>query len=424
LRNGKKYRYGAENGGIGLAGFGLFTTFGAMYHLIDYIYLAEYIAPACSALSCAVLLLLSYGHNYTHTEVRIKKIAIFYLCASFFSWTATSAYLFFPEAFVLIQSLLYLSLLYAQVFLYRLFHLLTGTNNRKRFSPLHYLIPAVICVVLAVWSFFVPYEVQLDIVTGRGRVIPQGYGAYSLFFMSKLPVRLLYCAFYTTLTFWRLAKYYKRINASSSLVRKPAGWIFLLVLLTVTSAVVSTVAGLMRSAGLYLSLFGSIASVALFAQHIVLTFTVIRRRYILYITFPGQKQEALSGETAGADEKKPRKPYSRTDGRLLTRRGFETYIKEHKPYLDASFKITNLVEAMAINRTYLSKFVNRTYGMNFNRYVNCCRLREVDRLIHLPSNRDRALRELVCEAGFADMKHYRRTLATEKEEKTDDGNDR
>jgi hypothetical protein len=396
----------------------------AMYHLLDYIYLAEYIAPACSALSCAVLLLLSYGHNYTHTEVRIKKIAIFYLCASFFSWTATSAYLFFPEAFVPIQSLLYLSLLYAQVLFYRLFHLLTGTNNRKRFSPLHYLIPAVICAVLVIWSFFVPYEVQLDIVTGRGKVIPQGYGAYSLFFMSKLPVRLLYCVFYTTLTFWRLAKYYKRINASSSLVRKPAGWIFLLVLLAVTSAVVSTVAGLMRSAGLYLSLFGSIASVALFAQHIVLTFTVIRRSYILYIIrFPGQEQEALPGQTAGTDEKKPRKPYSRTDGRLLTRHGFDAYIRKHKPYLNPSFKITGLVEAMEINRTYLSKFVNRTYGVNFNRYVNLCRLRELDRLVNLPSNKGTPLGKLVCEAGFADMKHYRRTLATEKEEKTDDGND-
>jgi len=32
------------------------------------------------------------------------------------------------------------------------------------------------------------------------------------------------------------------------------------------------------------------------------------------------------------------------------------------------------------NRTYISAFINREYGMNFNRFINNYRLKEIERL--------------------------------------------
>ena len=55
--------------------------------------------------------------------------------------------------------------------------------------------------------------------------------------------------------------------------------------------------------------------------------------------------------------------------------------------------MTDLVEDLDVNRTVLSAFINQTYGMNFNRYLNRFRLRELDRLRSHPA-KPRQEREL------------------------------
>ncbi|WP_307756529.1 helix-turn-helix domain-containing protein [uncultured Alistipes sp.] len=404
--------------------------FGVVNDLGSYIYIAEYIAPAFSAISCAILLMLSYANSFTHTEVKIKRIAILYLCASGFSWASTFIYIYFPPLFVYIQAATYLSMLYAQVLFYRLFHLLTSVRDSERFSVWHYLVPAIISGTLMVWSFFVPYQVQLEIVEGLGKVVPEGYEVYSRFFMSKMGMRFLYSLIYMTLVFVRLTRYYKTINNSPNLVRRPARWIKLLAVLTVASVIVSYIGTLMRSVGLYRSLLAAVASAAIIAQHILMTYHIIQRGYLLYITFPGREhtelkrgkgkaaattsgQAAPGVETTEATGDRKRKVYSRNSGEILNRANFDAYWKTHKPYLDPSFRITDLVDTLEVNRSYLSAFVNRTYGVNFNRYVNRCRLQELDRLVKLPSNTDKPLQELTAKAGFSEFRHYQRAVAAE-----------
>ncbi len=385
-----------------------------MNNLLDYLYISEYVAPAVSALSCAILLLLSYRNSYTHTEVKIKAATLIFMCSSFVSWTTLMMYLFFPELFVWVQALLYLSLLYAQVSFYRIFHILTGDDKKERFSPWHWIVPGIICVALAGWSLSVPYQIQLEITLGRTRTIPQGYEAYATFFVSKIPMRILYTAFYLTLTFLRLAKYRRNVGSPSSLVRKPSQWMILLLALTVATFLVTGVMATIKVTGLFTSLITAIASIMMMAQHIMLTFLVIQRSYMLYITLPEQTRVAavttIPAEAPEANGTKGRKSYSPNCGRPLTKSSFNAWIKENKPYLDPSLKITDLVEAMCVNRTYLSRFINRTYGMNFNRYINSLRIREFERLAPSGSNANKSLHGLVIKAGFTDLKHYRRAL--------------
>lgn len=379
-----------------------------MNHFFDYLYIAEYIGPVFSAISCAVLLLLSYENSHTHTEVKVKRTTILYLCAGAFSWTGAFIYIYFPEAFVIIQAPVYLSMLLTQVLFYQLFHILTSLKDKEPFNIWHYLIPVIICGALIVWSFFIPYNIQLEIVMGKGKAMPEGYEAYTRFFMSKMGMRVTYCIVYMTLTTLRLIQYYKTINQSPSLVRKPAKWVFMLALLTITSVIVSTVGAFMRSAGLYRSLLAAIASMAVFAQHVLLTYHIVQRGYMLYITFPGRKHIALKPDTEEVTESK----------QGLTRKSFESYIKTHKPYLNPSIKLTDLVDELETNRSYLSNFINNTYGINFKRYINRCLLKELERLMKKPSNKGKSASELITKVGFSGLRHYDRSVAAESDDST------
>lgn len=97
----------------------------------------------------------------------------------------------------------------------------------------------------------------------------------------------------------------------------------------------------------------------------------------------------------------------------LTRRRFDEYMKKQKPYLDCNLKMTDLEQGLCANRTVISNFVNRTYGMNFNRYINHLRIIEVHRLQKRASSDRYTLTELVRKAGFNATRTYARALAIE-----------
>ena len=58
--------------------------------------------------------------------------------------------------------------------------------------------------------------------------------------------------------------------------------------------------------------------------------------------------------------------------------------------------MTDLVEDLDVNRTVLSAFINQTYSMNFNRYLNRFRLRELDRLRSHPANQGKSVSSLIA----------------------------
>lgn len=136
---------------------------------------------------------------------------------------------------------------------------------------------------------------------------------------------------------------------------------------------------------------------------------------------------AITDEPTGLTQEKPKRVHRKiakvsknANGRLqmepLTRKRFDEYIRKQKPHLDCNLKMTDLEQGLSANRTVISNFVNRTYGMNFNRYINHLRIEEVQRLQKLLGNDKYTLTELVCKAGFTAMRNYTRALAIEKEE--------
>lgn len=99
----------------------------------------------------------------------------------------------------------------------------------------------------------------------------------------------------------------------------------------------------------------------------------------------------------------------------LTGKRFEEYFREHKPYLNPELKITDLIDPLKANRTVISNFVNKTYGVNFNRYINRLRVKELERLKNLPKNKGMEIPQLLSKAGFSSMRNYTRALAAEQD---------
>lgn len=92
----------------------------------------------------------------------------------------------------------------------------------------------------------------------------------------------------------------------------------------------------------------------------------------------------------------------------LTRKVFERRVVGEKLYLIPQLRLSDLTELFNINRSYLSRFINTTYGCGFNGYINRLRLHELERLMKLPCNKGKTANKLYPKAGFPNYQVYLR----------------
>ena len=77
---------------------------------------------------------------------------------------------------------------------------------------------------------------------------------------------------------------------------------------------------------------------------------------------------------------------------------FEQWFTTEKPYVNPDFKLMDIQKALPINRTYLSQFINKTYGCTFYQYVNTHRIEEAKRLLR--ERPGRKIDEVATLSGF------------------------
>ncbi|MBU3809902.1 MAG: AraC family transcriptional regulator [Candidatus Phocaeicola faecipullorum] len=77
--------------------------------------------------------------------------------------------------------------------------------------------------------------------------------------------------------------------------------------------------------------------------------------------------------------------------------------KRQKGFLCLGLTIQALSKSIGVNRTYLSNYVNDTYGRNFNRWVNELRIEEAKSRMKTAEN---SLAEIAAQVGFADLAHF------------------
>ena len=95
---------------------------------------------------------------------------------------------------------------------------------------------------------------------------------------------------------------------------------------------------------------------------------------------------------------------SNSENGLLLRQ----WMEQQKPYLNPEFKLMDLREVLPMNRTYLSQFINDTYGCPFYQFVNRYRIEEAQRLMH--EHPDMRLSDVATRSGFKSRESFARTF--------------
>lgn len=346
-------------------------------------------APMFVSFFCCLLMLFAHKNNQKYAKPKeVLLVIAAYICSVFF-WLSMVFYVALPEAFTYVQSFTYLCMLLTQALIYHIAFLLTATRKSERFSFVHYLVPLLITGTLFVWSFFVPFDIQLSIVLNRS-VVPEGYEAYTALFTSKPTVFLLYNIIYSCLCLFRIRKYRKAvINYSADEHRSSLRWLYMLCILTLGTIPVTILFFLlgsdvfMQSALTFMTLFLTLL------QDVILCYNLFA---INYIIIPSNDEEVV----ADSNEKQPG----------LSKIFLERYFREKKPYLNPELKITDLIVELKTNRTYLSTFINQEYGMNFRRFINCWRLMEYEKMNSESDNSLLTNKERAFRAGFSDYRGY------------------
>lgn len=99
----------------------------------------------------------------------------------------------------------------------------------------------------------------------------------------------------------------------------------------------------------------------------------------------------------------------------LDQKYLEEYMVTNKPYLNPRLKIIDLINPLCTNRTYLSSFININYGVNFNRFINRYRLKEMEQIIKNPTYANYSKQGLVTKAGFNNYQGYLRARKLERD---------
>lgn len=355
--------------------------------------LAIVLSPAVSAAVCSVITLFGGGGLPAESR-QVRRVLLLYYVAMFVTWVAAGLYAGFPVAFACTGWVAYLSVLLIPVLFYHLIYLLTRRAGTRPFSPWHYALPVLIPAVLLVWSLFVPFDVQVEVVMARSAPVA-GYELFTTFATTKLEVRLALNVVYTVLGFYRLMRYRREVvNYSADDYRSALGWIRVLLILSVPLNFAPLVIVVADRSFLLESLTMLLPVAILMFQHPLLCYNVLMRNYVIIRDPQPEEIQAVERPSAAAGG--------------LTREVFDAFIATHKPYLQSDLKITDLTDPLRTNRTYLSAFINREYGMNFSMYINSLRLRELQELTDNPDFAGWSLGELTGKAGFGSYHSYSR----------------
>ncbi|GAB6011741.1 hypothetical protein [Viscerimonas tarda] len=210
-----------------------------------YLAMLAMLIPVFTAGTCMILTAFARMNCLTRQEKTLKTILVLYLSMTFLTWFTIFCYYIFPCAFVVLNIPCLAGFILAPLFFYRVIRFLTRLEQAEQFSPWHYPVPALIGAAFLLWSLFVPFEAQVEIVASRKLVVAGEYEAYSRFFTTKPLLRMLFVFVYYGFIARLLVRYYRRTNDADIPVRKPARWMVYLIVLSLVSVFSSVISALL-----------------------------------------------------------------------------------------------------------------------------------------------------------------------------------
>ncbi|MDR0961306.1 MAG: hypothetical protein LBM62_01935 [Mediterranea sp.] len=320
------------------------------------------------------------------------------LYSAFFSFSAICCWIEVLFIMMNLRIAVYLAMptmlisLWAVVLNYHFIYLITGLGERLHFSPVHYLIPIAITLGLTLWG--IPYSVtekeqmlfSTDIFTNQTSLFAVVYSAFLFGFC-------IYNIIYTIPAYRRIHRYQKGIDDySSNNERTSLTWVYFCWVQMVLSIGIPALSVL--SVNFNIPTWMHIFLLWIPVTQVFLLYNITKGNYILALPTPAGEEQMRN---------------------VLTRYRFERYMEEKKPYVNPDLCITDMLAELCTNRTYLSNFINREYGVNFKTLINDYRLKELDRLRLSSLKQPQRTKELLKAAGFSSYRNY--VLANERKYK-------
>ncbi len=337
-----------------------------------------------------------------------------------------------------------------QVLFYRFIFEVTRTNEQEEISNFNYLFPVILSFLLLIVSLITPVTEQLNVILSKG--IYNG-GPKLFFFLnySKISFRLIFSLGYAILEVKRLLRYQKFIrNFSSNEEKGSLRWVSTLILFSILLVLGPLLKIIGSRDEMAYSPIAIFFVMSLLYMHAYICLHVIKRdRFIIdlsnetdmvytqnfikrnsHATFHLTNYEKLNSveiekETdftiseictefqpvsVGLSNKtgeEEMSPYLKKN--ILNRDSFDAFMKVEKPYLNADLRITDLVDMLHVNRTYISSFINREYGVNFSAFINRYRLLEYNELKENPKYSKISKSEMAEMVGFNSYRSFQRT---------------
>lgn len=342
---------------------------------------------------------LAWKNNTNVTEKKLNNRLLLLLLLLMGTWGGRFIYFIYPDIFVRYPSLHGFPILCLPVAFYAYIRRMIYGGQEKPVWK-HYIAPLLLAAALT--PSRQPEAIQA--VTG-----PHGVLGMHRF-------HLIFSVIYGILVLGLFYREYKRKKLFSDASLMPAGWFWVLFsMIVVYTANSSTVLfESLRGEGIHIAHFIPGALLSAFLTGMVLYQVICRDLYLFTQTPPENMREnvpermadssttqknAMRLKEEGNDAPRPHSP-------PLTRQQFERHVLKGKLYLRRDLSLTALARLLDTNRTYLSAFVNREYGMNFSQYINSCRLKEFKYLESSLRNEKITVRELAVKAGFGTYEGY------------------
>lgn len=354
--------------------------------------------PVVSAAVSLILISLDTPRSSDTVDRKIhyNMIAVYSLMILF--WSGLVMHSIARDTFIPYLPVFFSSFGFIPVFLYRITHIITNTGERKRFPACHFILPACLTLIICAIALVVPFRQRWT------AIYDNEVNLTSAIIDITFIVCIVLCILYSWLSLLRIKAYKRRIiDYSADIYRMSLDWLSFIILFRVVLQTLP-IAGLILGVGLFdrLGLAWAFTTLPAVFTHIVLCLSILSENYVIL-----EPVTAKEKETAAS-----------ANNALLGRQQVEKYLEERKPYLNPEFKITDMARDLFSNRTYISAFINREYGVNFNRFINNYRLKEVERLQSEVAQRKQktSMLEIVIHAGFSNYRSYFRAKNMVKNE--------
>lgn len=354
--------------------------------------------PVVSAAISLIMVLLdtTRSSNTVNRKIHYCIISVYFLMMLY--WSGQVMHSVARDAFITYLPVFYSSFGFIPVFLYLITYILTEIGEQKRFPAYHFILPSCLTVIICVIAFTVPFRQRW------GAIYDNGTSLISVIIDITFIVCILLNILYFGLSLLRIKSYKRQVtDYSADIYRMSLDWLSFIILFRIVLQIFP-LAGLILDIGLFnkLEFIWIFTTLPAVFTHIVLCLNILSENYVIIEPVTAKEKEM----TAAGN-------YAQ-----LGRQRVEMYLENKKPYLNPEFKITDMARDLFSNRTYISAFINREYGMNFNRFINNYRLKEVERLQSEAAQRKQKISspEIVIHAGFSSYRSYFRAKNMVKNE--------